>query len=149
MDDVVRLGIRPLDVERPARVVRRVNHRQHHVNGFREWLPRLSDLERAVDGSHEAEHIGSRANTGFRVPRPRRAKKLGEHLRLRASGLSRENLAWKTAIRLREADVIELNLPESHPDRFVADAKVVLPDLVRVRVHPGETLLVAPRGSIR
>src|SRR5688572_3063768 len=121
-----------------------VNHRQHHVDGLRQRLPRLSDLERAVYRRDQTEDVGRGADSGLRITCPCSAQKLGQHLRLAAAVLTRENLLRQALVRLGEADVIELYLAEAHPDRFVPDAKVVLPDLVRVRVHPAQPLLVAP-----
>src|SRR5439155_17090459 len=106
-------------------------------------------LERAANGRDETENVGSRPHAELREADARRVEKLRQHLRFAAAVLLRKNLLRQTPERLGEADVIELNFAESHFDRFFGDAEIVLPDRVRVRIHPGLALLVAPRRTVR
>src|SRR6266550_1153660 len=132
-------------LERARRIVRRINHRQHDVDRLGDRLPLLSDLERAANGRDETEYVGGRPYAKLREAHPRRVQEFREHLRLAAPILLGEDLRRQTLERLRESDVIELDLAESHFDCFFGDAEVVLPDRVRVRIHPRLTLLVVPR----
>src|SRR6266542_2509052 len=147
--DVIRLRMRALDSERAMGIVRRICHRKHDVDRFGQRLPELSHLERPADGRHKAEHVRRRANSEFIDALLRRGKEISERLRLPAVVRLGEDLWGKALVRLRESDVIELNFPEAHACRFFCDAKVVLPDRARVRVHPHQSLLVAPRRAVR
>ena len=72
----------------------------------------------------------------------------GEHVGLAHSLAVREDLLRQRRIRLGEADVIELDLAEAHLRELLRDADVVVPQLVVIRVHPRDPLLVAPDGVV-
>src|SRR2546423_6788308 len=117
--------------------MRWINHWQHDVDRLCDRLPLLSHLERATDGAHQAENVSSGANTEFGETLSCRLQKLREHFGLAAPGLLRKDLRRQTPVRLRKADVVELDLAESHFDRFFGDAEIVFPDRIGVGIHPG------------
>ena len=50
-------------------------------------------------------------------------------------------------VRLGKADVVELHFAEAQLHQLFGDADVVVPQLVVIRIHPREALLVAPDAS--
>ena len=61
----------------------------------------------------------------------------------------REDLLRQARVRLGKADVIELDLAEAQLHQLFRDADVVVPELVVIRIHPRESLLVAPDRAVR
>src|SRR3954469_16608558 len=120
-------------LEGARRIVRWIHHRQQNIGGFCERLPALANLECSADRCHEPEDVSRRADALQCETLTSGREKLSEYLGLGAPGLFGENLRRKTLVRFGKADVIELNLAETHLDRFVCNAEVVLPYRVRIR----------------
>ncbi len=148
-DDLVRLRIGSRDAEAPAGIVRRVHHRQEHVRHRCQLLPLLSHLERTVDRRHQSEDVRRAPRAGRIHASARRSQELGECVRLALVVRAGEDLTRKPAVRLGEADVIEVHLRESGARHLLGHPDVVLPDRTVVRVHPREPLLVPPHGTVR
>src|SRR6185503_20144875 len=129
--------------------MRWINHRQHDVDCFHHGFPSLSDFERAANCCNKPENVCGRTNTELVDALLCCREKLRQRFSFSAATGFGENLRRKALVRLGESDVIELNFTEAHPYRFLCNPEIVLPDCVRIWIHPCEPLVIAPRSSIR
>src|SRR6185437_6428091 len=147
-DCPVRLGIRDADSERPARIEGRIYHRQYDIHYGRYLLPVLAHFERTLHRGDEPEYVGGHSHAHLSVPCLRGLEKIVQRVGLAAARSLGKDLRWQRLVRLREAYVIELYLAETHLHRFIGDAEIVIPYCARVRIHPCDSLLVAPRSAV-
>ena len=148
VDGLVWLCVWAREVERAARVVRRVDHRQQHVGHRRQVFPVLAHLECPGHGGHEAEDVGRRAHAKLGEAPMRDGKEVGERLGLGLGALGGEHLGRQRPVRLGKANVVELHFAESEQRRFFGHANVVVPQLALIRIHPEHAFLVAPRRAV-
>ena len=125
-------------------VAGRVDHRADVVQVRRQLLDALADVGVVLVERGVAEQVGGHEGAGGAElacgPWPGRRRS-----RAAASPCC---WAWRTGRRQlavgREAHVVELDLVEAPPDRFLAEGDVVGPHLFAERVHPGQLLVVDP-----
>ncbi len=129
-------------------VVRRVHHGEDVVHRARDGFPLLPnpDILGFVHG--QAEYVRRNGGTQ-RVDSPLGLGKEAPNRVRTASFRLGVDLGRKTLVRLREADVVELDLLETGAGGLFGDLEIVFPHGRLPGAHPGVARLVLPNASVR
>ena len=80
-----------------------------------------------MHGRDETEDVRRRSHAEFVQPLVRRFQERGEEIGLGHPVRCRKDLCRKALVRLRKADVIELDLVEAEMHQLLGDTNVVIP----------------------